>query len=191
MAQLIDTTYFIGEIALPGSSLTGTLADISPYIVKYEREALIAILGYTLYKQLKAEIDAAVYTTKWNRLVNGHEYTITYLGDSHLVKWNGLINSDKVSLLASYIFYQYLRFHTTHTSGMGEVFSVTENGVRISPSQRMVAAWNNFIDLRGDPSEPDINPTCYNFLNNFEDDVTNGYDPWLFNVMGHTNSFGI
>jgi len=67
MAQLIDTTYFIGQISLPGSVLSGTLADINPYIVKYEREALIDLLGYTLYKELKVEIDAASYTTKWDR----------------------------------------------------------------------------------------------------------------------------
>ena len=78
MANLIDETYFIGEISLPAQVLTGTLADIDPYIVKYEREALIELLGYTLYKQLKVEIDADSYTTKWDRLVNGHEYEITF-----------------------------------------------------------------------------------------------------------------
>jgi len=191
MAQLIDTTYFVGEIALPGSVLTGDLADINPYIVKYEREALIDLVGYTLYKQLKAEIDAASYTTKWDRLVNGHEYEISYLGDTHLVKWNGLINSDLVSLLAYYIFYQYMKFHITHTASVGEIFANTENSSRISPNDRMVNAWNEFVNLRGKPTEAAIVPTAYNFLNEFEDDETNGYDPLLFTVIGHSNTFGI
>lgn len=191
--NLIDTTYFVREIALPASSLTGTLADIDNFIVKYEREALIDLVGYTLYKQLKAGIDAgAPYEhERWNRLITGHEYSITYLGDTHLVKWNGLINSDLVSLIAYYIFYQYVKHHATHTSGVGEILSVTENSVKISPAQRMVNAWNNFRELRGHPSEALINPTAYNFLNEFEDDATNGYDPWLFEVIRYTNTFGI
>ncbi len=191
MANLIDSTYFVGEISLPANVLTGDLADISPYIVKYEREALIELLGYTLYKVLKVEIEAASYTTKWDRLVNGHEYEITYLGDTHLVKWNGLINTELVSLLAYYIFNKYMRFHITHTSGFGELMQNAENATKTSPSTRMVNAWNRFIDLRGDPSDDAINPTCYNFLDKFDDDVTNGYDPLLFTVLEYTNTFGI
>lgn len=191
MANLIDDTYFIGEISLPAQVLTGTLADINPYIVKYERLALIDLLGYTLYKQLKVEIDAASYTTKWDRLVNGHEYEINYLGETHLVKWNGLINSDKVSLLAYYIYYYYLKFHVTHTSGLGELVASAENAAKVSASQKMTNAWNRFIELRGIPSDQEIDPTCYNFLNKFEDDATDGYDPWLFNILKFTNTFGI
>lgn len=193
MANLIDTSYFIGEISLPGQVLTGTLADINPYIVKYEREALIQLLGYTLYKELKAEIDSVpqTYTDKWSRLVNGYEYEIDYLGDTYLVKWNGLINSDKVSLLAYYIYFKYVQFHVTHTSGFGELIQNAENASKISPSQKMVNAWNRFIDLRGNPSDDRINPTCYNFLDKFEDDETNGYQKLIFTVIRHTNTFGI
>lgn len=191
MANLIDSTYFIGEISLPGSVLTGDYADITPYIVKYEREALIELLGYTLYKELKAEIDEASYTTKWDRLVNGHEYEIDYLGDTHLVKWNGLLNSELVSLLAYYIYYKYVSFHATHTSGIGEILAMTENGSKTSPSKKMVNAWNRFVDLRGKPSDAKIMPTCYNFLDNFEDDEADGYDKLLFTVLPYTNTFGI
>jgi len=191
MANLITSAYFIGEISLPGSALTGDLADIAPYIIKYEREALIKLLGYTLYKELKAEIDAESYTEKWNRLVNGHEYEITYMGETHLVKWNGLINSELVSLLAYYIYYKYVSFHVTQTSGIGEFISQAENSVKVSPSQKMVNAWNRFVDLRGNPSDASILPTCYNFLNKFEDDETNGYDKWLFTLIPYTNTFGI
>lgn len=193
MANLIDPTYFIGEISLPGSALTGSLSDIDPYIVKYERKALTELLGYTLYKELKAEIDSdpQVFTDKWDRLVNGHEYEISYLGDTYLVKWNGLINSDKLSLLAYYIFWHYVRDHTTHTATFGEVLQNAENASKISPSQRLVNAWNGFVDLRGDPSDYAINPTCYNLLNEFEDDAANGYDKLLFTVQKQTNTFGI
>jgi len=193
MANLIDKTYFIGEISLPAQVLEGDLADISPYIVKYEREALIELLGYTLYKDLKAEIDAVpqVFTTKWDWFVNGHEYEIDYIGDTYLVKWNGLINSEFLSLLAFYIYYHYLKFHISHTSGIGELLQNAENAAKTSASEKMVSAWNRFIDLRGGPSDDQINPTCYNFLDKFEDDATNGFDKLLFTVLKHTNTFGI
>lgn len=194
MANLIDNTYFIGEISLPAQVLTGTLADINPYIVKYERQALIDLVGYTLYKELLVAIAAGApdySSTKWKRLITGHEYGINYLGEPHLVKWNGLINSDKVSLLAYYIYYYYLKFHVTHTSGLGELVASAENAAKVSASQKMTNAWNRFIELRGIPSDQEIDPTCYNFLNEFEDDETNGYDPWLFVIMKFTNSFGI
>lgn len=194
MANLIDSTYFIGEIALPAQALTGDYADIDPYIVKYEKEALIELIGYTLYKELKTGIDAGAPdygAEKWKRLITGHEYEITYLGDTHLVKWNGLINSEKISLLAYYIFNKYVRYHVTHTSGFGELIQSAENAVKTSPATRMVNAWNRFIDLRGKPSDATILPTCYNFLDNFEDDETNGYDKLIFTVLDHTNTFGI
>jgi len=193
MAQLIDTTYFVGEISLPGSALSGDLADINSYIAKYERKALIDLIGYTLYKQLKAEIDSTpqTYTDRWSRLVNGYEYEIDYLGATHLVKWNGLINTEKISLLAYYIYYHYVKFHVTNTTKTGEVIAKSENSSKISASQRMVNAWNRYVELRGDPASYRIDPTAYNFLYNFKDDETYGYDPWLFTILKRTNTFGI
>jgi hypothetical protein len=191
MAQLIDYTYFFGEINLPGSALSGDYADIDDFIEKYEKEALIHLLGYTHYKELKAEIDAASYSTKWSRLVNGHEYTINYLGKDQLVKWNGLINTDKDSLLAYYIYYSYVKFHVTHSSSVGEVLMKVENGDRFSISSKLVNAWNQFIMLRGMVGDQDIEPTAYNFLNEFEDDATNGYDKWMFKELERMNTMGI
>lgn len=192
MAQLIDNTYFFGEISLPESVIDGDFATIDDYIERYEKQALIDLLGYTLYKDLKAEIDAeAGYSTRWDRLVNGHEYEVSYNGDTHLVKWEGLVNDEKRSLLAYYIYFYFVRYNITHTTGFGEMMQQSENAQRISPSQKMVNAWNEYIRLRGLVGEPEIDPTAYNFLDNFEDDSTNGYDKWLFKVEGRMNTFGI
>lgn len=193
MANLIDKTYFIGEITLPGKVLDGTYADITQFITRYEKEALIDLLGYTLYKALKAEIDSVpqTFTTKWSRLVNGYEYTEDYLGDEHTVRWNGLVNTDKVSLLAYYIYYKYVYHHVTHTSSIGEVIASAENANRISVADRLVNAWNRYIELRGHWADHLINPTAYNFLKKYEDDQTNSYDKWLFMGLNRTNTFGI
>ena len=185
--SLIDSTYFIGGINLPGGSLTGDLSDIDAYITMYEKEALIDLLGYTLYKDFIANPT----DTRWTRFSAGYEYTVEYGGDTHSIKWNGLVNDEKVSLLAYYIYYKYVEFHVTHTSGFGELLQNSENASKISITQKRVNAWNRFIELRGIPSDSEINPTCYNFLNEYEDDTTYGYDSWLFNVFRRTNTFGI
>ena len=185
--SLIDSTYFFGEISLPGGSLEGDLADIDDYIEVYEKEALLDLLGYTLYKDFIANPT----DTRWTRFSAGYEYSIDFMGETHLVKWNGLVNDEAVSLLAYYIYYKYVEFHVTHTSGFGELLQKAENASKISVTQKRVNAWNRFIELRGDPGQEEINPTCYNFLNKFEDDPTNGYDKWLFRVLRRTNTFGI
>lgn len=185
--SLIDSTYFYGDISLPGGSLSGDLADIDDYIEKYEKEALLDLLGYTLYKDFIANPT----DTRWTRFKDGYEYSIDYLGDTHLVKWNGLVNTEAVSLLAYYVYYKYIEFHVTHTSGFGELLQQAENAQKISVSQKRVNAWNQFVKLRGCPGEAEIEPTCYNFLNEYEDDLTNGYDAWLFKVYPRTNTFGI
>ena len=171
MASLITTSYFIREINLPGNVLSGTLADIQPYIEQYENKLLVDLLGYPLYKVLKVEIDAAVYTTKWDRLVNGHEYTVSYQGADTTVKWNGLINTELRSLLAYFVFYYYLKFHSTLTSNRGSLLANSENANAFSPGQAMANAWNFGRDLYGNINDDLVKPTAYNFLYNFKDDV--------------------
>ena len=191
MANLITADYFIRDVNLPGNVLAGTLADINPYIVQYERDVLIDLLGYPLYKDLKAEIDDASYSTRWDRFVNGHEYTVTFQGVETTVKWNGLINTEEVSLLSYFIFYYYLKDHTTFTSNRGELAGLSENAQAFNPGQRLVNAWNSGRDLYGKTVDDLVNPTAYNFLYNFKDDETNGYDGWIFTPVEHSNTFGL
>ena len=194
MANLITADYFIREVNLPGNVLAGTLADINPYIVQYERDVLIDLLGYPLYKSLKAGIDAGspdYGEVRWKRLITGHEYTVTYQGVETTVKWNGLINDEEVSLLSYFIFYYYLKDHTTFTSNRGELSGHSENAQAFNPGQRLVDAWNSGRDLYGKTVDDLVNPTAYNFLYNFKDDETNGYDGWIFTPVDHLNTFSL
>ena len=188
MANLIDYTYFIGEVNLPASALTGTYADIDKFIAKYEPIALRELLGNTHYLELQAEIDAGSYTTKWDRLVNGYDYTEDFNGNDHTVSWNGLINTEKISLLSYFIYVKYVKFHVTHTSSVGEIMMKAENGDRSSMNRKLVNAWNEFVKLRGSLSDSIIEPTAYNFLNKYED---SDYTKWLFKDYGRMNFMGI
>jgi len=191
MANLIDSTYFVGEINLPGSALTGDYANISQFIAKYEPIALRDLLGPTLAADLQSEIGAEEYSTKWDRLVNGHTYTVDFMGDSHTVEWNGLINTDKISMLAYFIYFKYVGFHVTHTSRVGEVLLQSENANRHSVNMKLVNAWNEYIRLRGSVSDYDIEPTAYNLIKKYENDDTNPYDKWVFTELARMNIMGI
>lgn len=183
MANLIDKTYFVGDINLPPQALDGDYATIDGYISKYEKEVLLKLLGYDLYKELKAEIDADSYSEKWDKFVNGAEYKV----DDYTVKWNGLINDEKVSLIAYYIYFNFVRDNISDTTIIGEVLSVGENSQRVTPADKMANAYNSFVDLYGRLSDGAYHPSAYRFLTEHEDD----YDLWLFTPVNKINTFGI
>ena len=184
MASLIGNTYFIREINIPDNALS---SDMAEFITQYEKQALIMLLGYELYKDFIANPGDA----RWSRLISGHEYDVSYQGLTTPIKWNGLTNTDLVSLLAYYIYYWYMNFHATDTTSVGESVIEKENAMGVNPTQKMVAAWNNFVDLYGKVGDAIINPTAYNFLYNFKDDAVNGYANWIFTPVDKINIFSL
>ncbi len=183
MAQ-ISNLYFVKEINISGNALSNDMAE---YITQYEKEALIMLLGYPLYK----DFIASPGDTRWARLATGHEYTVDYIDGETTVKWNGMANSDLISLLAYYVYYYYMKFHVSDTTSVGESITEKENAFSISPVAKMVSSWNNFVDLYGKVNDSIIIPSAYNFLNNFKDDETNGYDGWIFTSVDKQNILSI
>lgn len=151
MANLIDYTYFKGDINLPAQLLTGLTPRIDFYIAKYEKEALMSLFGYDLYKDLKSQIDSLpqIFSTKWNAFVRGDEYVM----GSYTKKWDGLINDDKSSLLAYYVYYNYLRDNVTSYETIGAVTGLGENSSRVAADGLIIAAYNRYIDLRQEAIE--------------------------------------
>jgi len=137
MANLVTPSQFIGDINLPGQVLTGSYATIGFFIEKYEKEALIDLLGYDLYKELKAEIDSVpqVFTAKWSALVNGAEFNI----GSYLYKFDGLAD-----MLAYFVYYNYLKDNVNNYESVGAVIPQGENSARTAPDGLMVNAWNEY-----------------------------------------------
>lgn len=186
--MFIDNAYFVGDISLPGSVLSGSLANIDNYIDKYEKEVLIDLLGYTLYKELAAQKTADSLDLKWTAFVNGAEYTVSYNGADHTVKWNGIVNDDKISFLAYYVYFHFLRDNVTSTTLIGEVLNKNENSTRITPADKMVYAYNRFVRLYGSVNDGELVPSAYRYLEKHEDDFN---DLWVFTQKDHINTFGI
>lgn len=185
--NLIDSSYFNNDINLPGKVLSGDYEVITQYIAKYEQEVLLMLLGYSLYKEFKAEIDAGTFSAKWLAFKDGAEYTVNFGSTDHTIKWNGLVNSDKTSLIAYYIYYQYMRDNISLTTDIGEVYGTSENSERTNPGNKITYAYNKFVDLYGKLMDGVFVPSAYRYLYENESD----FDLWVFTPVEKINNYGI
>jgi len=151
MTNLIDLSYFHGNISIPNLGTNeGNLDTVNDFIVKYEKKFLSELLGYKMYSQLvTAYTPTAPISGIWFDLVNGMEF-VDSLGRDNL--YSGLADvsegdSNKLSPIANYIYWQFMKNSATNTSGIGETITATENAFRVSPKEKMVTAWNEMVEL--------------------------------------------
>lgn len=85
---LIDRTYFVGEINIPNTNQAAIGSQVDLFIQQYEDRFLNEVLGYTLYKALKAGMQVVPVAQKWTDLIEGVEYTDTA---DKTRKWQGLV----------------------------------------------------------------------------------------------------
>lgn len=88
MANIIDHSYFIGEINLPQTTTPEGQAAITQFITIYEKQLLQMALGYELWKAFTDGLEIAPVPQKWLDLLSGKEFT-TLSGKPK--KWEGLI----------------------------------------------------------------------------------------------------
>jgi len=202
--SFIDSTYLHGEIAYP--NLTDNASMLTSAITQYEKEILISALGYKLYSLLISDCDNFVPATqKYKDLVNGSEFeheSIT--GETITLKWEGLKNTQKQSLIAYYVFYKIIGREATHLSNVGAIVLKSESGERVAPEDKMISAWNRLFDLYGDADltgsqnrfvaqKPENfiilndNPSLFNFMYANKSDYSN----WVFTKLGNINKLGI
>jgi len=202
--SFIDSTYFVGEINIPDAANDTALVQAIP---QYEKEILISLLGYKLYSLLQADLVLGVpQTQKYIDLVQGKEFTHAYNDYDYTIKWEGLQNTLKSSLLSYYVFYKYVERDVTRLYGTGVSIANTKEGwQRVSPESLLINAWNRMRQLYGTippeyksyynkpilgteiPGPFDIDPSAYNFL------LTNiaDYPDWVFTPLWNINKFGI
>lgn len=196
MANLIDNTYFKGEILLTNKTELAT--DISAAIAQYEKEILIYLLGYKLYKQLIATPNVQPYKA----LIEGAEFELTFDGITQLLKWEGLQNANKESLIAYYVYYKYQERNFVKPSAIGTLQPKSEAAEMVSPIMKMTNAWNRMIELYGftpnnwfyngltimQPDGSMVNdclPSAFNYLSvNVAD-----FPDWIFTPLRPINPF--
>jgi hypothetical protein len=150
MATIIDNTYFEkGWLFVPNNKDINARPEGSPtaqsgidfFIEEYERELLLNAFGVTLYNELQAELPTPT-TQKWIDLVDGKDYAI----NGKTKRWNGLKGANSQSLIAFYVYCQYLRNDnsTYLTTGIGQ--NTANNAERSDPAPKFVKSWNRFLE---------------------------------------------
>ena len=197
--SLIDSTYFRNSIKLS----IGEYSDIQQYIDEHEKKVLIDILGYVNYTEMMEAVaavspaieadpeadppveavPAVVLPAKWDRLINGH----TYEYSGRTLHWNGLINSDKISFIAYYVFCKYVESKQTEMAQAGATQPKNENSTVVDGVAKHAKAWNDFVKLYGYYGQDTFYPSCLNFLSANEAD----YSELFPELYGFSNQFGI
>jgi len=155
MANIIDDTYFEhGSLFIPNNKdLTvepvdspTSITELEFFIKKYERQFLLDALGVTLYDELQVALELVDFTTaeqKWQDLVNGTNYTDP---NGNVRRWDGLKGYDKQSVIAFYIFTEYLRNDNETYTTTGVVKNDAKNAQVIDPTPKYIKAYNQFIE---------------------------------------------
>lgn len=177
--SLLDLTYF----TTPDCNIPqGSYNTIQAHLDRYERDILIHLLGYDLAKLVLA-YDSGTSPQRIKDIVEGKEYTE---GD-YTVKWNGLLNDEKVSILAYYTFMQYVDNNQVTFNNGGVNVSSVEGGDVIFAGGLIQQAGFRLRELAGYCGNNIYLPSLYNFLMKHSDD----YPEWIFNEFKPANLFDI
>jgi len=153
MANIIDTTYFEhGNLFIPNNKDLSVepvgsptvITNLDSFITRYERQLLLNALGVTLYDKLQvALLDLENSEKKWIDLVNGTNYTNI---NGNVKRWIGLKGFDKQSVIAFYIFTEYLRDDNETYATTGVVKNDSKNATNKSATPKFIKAYNQFIE---------------------------------------------
>lgn len=177
--SIIDKTYFTLDASIPNSKFEVVTASIT----KYEPEILKKALGSTLYNLMIDNQSTQIYKD----IIEGKDYTVVYDGETHTVKWAGLKNSAKISLIAYYVYYWWVRNHVTLTMYTGEMQPMQESSQEASTAMKISNAWMRLKELYGSATNNELQPTLYNFLSKHE----SSYPAWIFEELGSVNAWDL
>ena len=191
---------------IPFSANEDLNAPLNEAIVRYEDEILKSLLGYSLWKEYKAGISVETPDEKWTNLRDGAEFSFDLDGDTIITKWEGFENTQKVSLIAYYVYYQYRKYGETQFTGLGEKSQTGENSTDADFQNKMVWIQKEMVRLYGaTPSRLmrrnmaqcfrnltnydfyNDEPSAYNFLLANKD----VYPNWVFKPIKKDNYLGI
>jgi len=192
--MLIDVDYFKGALQIPNLD-KDTTAFENNYITPYEKEILVRLLGYDLYNQLITNYVSGTPSV-WVDLVEGADFTVTKDTVDYTVHWNGLINTEEISLIAYYVYFNYVQQNYQQLTGLGVGSQNMENSQIVHPNQKLVWSNNECVKLAGtyncittgeNLTSDSLEPSLFNFiLNNLTD-----YPNWYYTPLETINILGI
>lgn len=156
MPLIQDSSYFVGLISLPSSDYS----NHDYYLGESEEKVLVALLGPTEYARLKA--DATVEPFKG--LVDGAEYNVKKNGRTFRIKWPGLVNDAKKSLIAYHAYRNIVINDAVTISTTGPVVPNKDNSSPVSVTMKVIRASAEFDRMYGNQRADVMIPSAYQYL---------------------------
>ncbi len=144
-----DATYFytgkkkqIPNIENPIGNGTTALDQLEEVIVESERQLFSSIFPRALYLEFESALaDLPNADQKWKDLISGVDYTKNGI----LVRFEGLRGYLKDSLVAYYVFCEYMKRDDSYYSTTGTTKSKQSGAVNYGGSRKYNDSWNTFI----------------------------------------------
>lgn len=172
--MIITTSYFLNKnVFIPnavvqpsiGSNTPTSISQLQQEIDEREDELLLSFLGYEQKTELYAQFEpngdwVASPVQKWVDLVDGVDF-----GDNK--HWNGLrytVGTKKISLIAFYVYFWYLKEDFATYSTTGIQVAQAENSIPQLPNEKQTSAWNKFVEMYDGGNFGKLN---YNFSRNW------------------------
>ena len=175
---LTTSAYYVQDINIP----TGSYDTLDAAITRYEPEILRLLLGYDL-AALVIAYNVSTSPQIIKDIVEGKSYT----EGSYTIHWNGLLNTELVSILSYYVYINYIRDNAVTFQSVGAVASKSEGGVTVTSGVLMQKAGYRLRELAGYEGQDPYYPSLYNFMAKH---ITS-YPTWLWNEFKPFNTFGI
>ena len=216
--NITDATYyqtgtkFIPDVKVTGTPVAGdptsTSVDrLTDFIVSNERLLLFSFLNVELYDELEtALLDIDNAAAKWQNLVKG----VSYVKDTVTYRFDGLRGFNKESLMAYFVFCEYLKNDNSYYATSGVVKTVNKNTQSFDATTKYITKYSAFLERYQD--DENCNEAVYYMSNDgivgvdyygnsnnngvvtletFLRDNAADYEGYNFNRFDRINSFGI
>lgn len=139
-----DKTFFIGELTIANKAVPAVESNLNSIIAVREPEYLKKVMGLAMYRAFMEGLSVESPAQKWLDIKDGCDFNDEC---GNLREWPGFVNATKISPIANYVYYWYLRDQQTYTSGVGEKSSDSQNAKDADPILKFMRAWNTCAEL--------------------------------------------
>ena len=148
MANITTYQHFTGNIQLPNTASTKALGEaLGDFIKQREKQFLYEFFGVTLGQLIETDITTPSGNLPYTAIKAGANYTDVA---SDVQRWEGFAYNATTlvqSPIANYVYFHFMRYMETQTSGLGEVLQQVESGTRINAAPKLAKAWNDMVDM--------------------------------------------
>jgi len=197
--NLITISYFQGLVNIPFNNKNTTDFE-NMYMTPLEEKILVNTMGRKTYDEFITGLNESTILDKWKDLLNGKTFDVKYNGITTSVRWNGLLNDEKISFISDYVYYNWLAANYTQLTGLGVVENNKENAKTVDIREKYLFAQSRASGLIGSypkkkvlGSDLNVNnidilePTLLNFLyHNISD-----YPELIFTPLKKSNYFDL